>query len=157
VGVGHEHIAAPHGGDSLVVNGASMNGHILTNQIVVTDENPSLFTFVGNVLRGVTDCGEGTDLISLSYAGPTVNDNVGSDSRFVSNDHMGPNDRKGADGDILRQLCLRRYQSGGMYRHRLLDCLFHAQTPFAQKRIHRPDIGSKLKTLSSSLPFQAVK
>ena len=74
--IGHQKIMIADPRNSAASMSASMNVHIFTKHVVMTDREKGVFTFEFEILRLKPDCSKRIELIVLANCGRPFHDNV---------------------------------------------------------------------------------
>ena len=87
--------------------GTTVDGYVLTDEVVITYFGRCLFADKLQVLRDGTDDGSGENLIAVADAGTIKDGNVRHDNIVIADDYILVDEAERPDLYVLSDLCFR--------------------------------------------------
>src|SRR5471032_2613903 len=103
VRVSHDQVVVAKGGLRTILHGATMNRDAFTDDVVITNDQACLFTFVLQVRRVFADRRKLVNTVVLADSGGTFEDHMRPNDRALANFHTRTDNRPRADLDTVGQ------------------------------------------------------
>ncbi|MNC05431.1 hypothetical protein D3C75_529030 [compost metagenome] len=103
VGIGHDQVVIAQGRFRTILDGATVDRHAFTDDVVITNHQAGFLALVLQVRRVLTHRGKLVDAIVLADSGRALEDHVRPDDCPLADFHTCADDRPRADLDAVSQ------------------------------------------------------
>ncbi|MNI13492.1 hypothetical protein D3C73_667220 [compost metagenome] len=103
VGIGHDQVVIAQGRFRTILDGATVDRHAFTDDVVITNHQAGFLALVLQVRRVLTHRGKLVDAIVLADSGRALEDHVRPDDCPLADFHTCADDRPRADLDTVSQ------------------------------------------------------